>query len=99
MDGIAAGSSSGTRWRGRAISGEDIVDHPFLFLAEPLGLQVEHRPVAAAKRHEFVVAAQLAHTPVCNHAEAVSQPHRGEAVRYQDGGAVPRRLEDAFEDL
>src|SRR4051812_48537304 len=52
----ASGATPGDR-----TSDEDIVRHPFLILGslESLGLEVEHREVAASERHQLVVCAKL----------------------------------------
>src|SRR5678816_3388168 len=53
-----SGGGSGSIPPGR--SGEDVIRHPFLVIGrdEPLRLQVEHRPVAPAERHQLVVSAE-----------------------------------------
>src|SRR6202023_404292 len=53
-------------------------------IAEARRLQLEHRPVAAAGSHQLVVAAQLDHPPLQEHAEAIGEAHGREAVRDQD---------------
>ena len=74
------------RRRGRA-SGEDVIARPpprRSVDAEALRLQVEHRAVAAAPRHQLVVRAELDDAPVLEHADAVGVAHRREPVRDQD---------------
>ena len=73
---------------------------PFLvFAAEALRLQIEHRPVAAVERHQLVVRAELDDLAVLEHADPIGVAHGREAVRDQDGRAVPRRGQEALEDL
>src|SRR5581483_12314533 len=69
------------------------------FSAEALRLQVEHRAVASAERHELVVRAELDHAPLLEHADAIRMADGGEPVRNQDRRAVAGRLENAIEDL
>ena len=68
-------------------------------VAEALRLQVEHRPVAAALRHQLVVRAELDDPAVLEDADAIGLADGREAVRDQDGRAVPRGGQDALEDL
>src|SRR5215210_7017824 len=90
MDGNAGGRPSG----------EDVIDDSLLVLRrEALGLEIEHRPVAAAERHQLLMGAELDHPAVLQHTDAVGMAHRREAVRDEDGRAVPGGGEDAFEDL
>src|SRR5262245_60690849 len=49
-------------------------------VAEPAGLELEHRAVAAAPGHELVVAAQLDHPTGLQHTDAVGVAHGGEPV-------------------
>ena len=65
---------------------------PFL-LGEALGLQVEHGPIASLERHQLVVGAELGDPTVLEDADAVGAPHGREAVRDEDRGALPRRVE------
>src|SRR5258708_9220871 len=60
-------------------------------VAEARRLQLEHRPVAAAGGHQLVVGAELDHSAVLEHADAVGVAHRREAMRDQDGGGVAGR--------
>src|SRR5262249_17246181 len=64
---------------------------------EALCLQIEHRSVTPAKRHQLVVCAELNHTAMFEDANAVGMPDGGESMRDQDGGAVPRRRKEAVE--
>src|SRR5215472_4204312 len=85
-------------------SGEDIEDQLLLaFLrcacGEPLGLQREHRPVAAARRQQLVVAAELGHHAVLDHGYLIDVPDGREPVRDQDRRAPPGGCQDAVEDL
>ena len=57
-------------------------------LDEARRLQLEHRAVAAAVGHQLVVGAELDHPAVLDHADAVGQAHRREAVRHEDRRAV-----------
>src|SRR5215469_8982543 len=81
--------------------GEDVIRHAFLFRRgrEALCLQIEHRSVAPAKRHQLVVCAELNHPAMFENADAVRLPDRGESMRDEDGGAVPRRAQQAVENL
>src|SRR5215210_5113274 len=101
MDGSAGGKPSPCAtapWR--ELSGEDVIDGSLLVLRrEALGLEIEHRPVAAAERHQLLMGAELDHPAVLQHTDAVGMAHRREAVRDEDGRAVPGGGEDAFEDL
>src|SRR5512139_2973583 len=101
MAGMAEGRSSVGRGEPRAVSSEDIVDHPFLVFGsgEALSLEVEHGAVTAAKLHQLVVGAELNHAAVFDDADAVGLADGGEAVGDEDGGAAVGGLEDAFEDL
>src|SRR5215469_3117117 len=88
----------------RSSSGEDIEGHLFLAflgraLGEPLRLQREHRPVAAAQFHQLVVAAELDDGPVLHDRDPVDVPDRGEPVRDEDRRDRSRGREDPFEDL
>src|SRR5947209_7028597 len=58
-------------------------------------LQLEHRAVAAAGRHQLVVRAELDHPAVLEHADAVGVTHRREAMGDEDRGGMTRRREDA----
>src|SRR5207237_5432435 len=53
--------------------GKEVIDRPFLVLArpEPLRLQIEHRLIASALRHQLVVRPALDHLPVFEHAAAI----------------------------
>ena len=62
-------------------------------------LQIEHGPIAPGERHQLVVCAELDDPAVLKHADAIGMADRGEAMRDQDGGAVPCRREQAIEDL
>src|SRR5512146_2325566 len=68
---VAASPVAGSR------SGEDVIDHLGIVIlvgqpgGEALGLQVEHRAVATAARHQLVVAAQLHDPTVFDHADPV----------------------------
>ena len=45
-------------------------------LGEALRLQIEHRPVAPAERHQFVVRAELDDAAVFEHADAIGLANR-----------------------
>ena len=68
-------------------------------LDEPRRLEVEHRAVAPAARHQLVVRAELDDGAVLEHADAVGLAHGREAVRDEDRRAAARGVEDALEDL
>ena len=67
--------------------------------AEALRLQVEHRAIPAVLRHQLVVRSELDDLAVLEHADAIGEAHGGEAVRDEDRRAMPRRGENALEDL
>src|SRR5580698_5225482 len=92
MDDSAGGSGSS--------SGEGLIRGALLFgQMEALRLQVEHGPVAAAQGHQLVVRTQLDDAAVLQHADAVGMADGGEAMRDQDGRALPGRGQQAIEDL
>src|SRR5438105_12192022 len=64
--------------------GEGFVHHPLLGLVEPPGLELEHRPVAAAERHQLVVRAQLDDAAALQHADAVGVAYGREPVRDEE---------------
>src|SRR5713226_8029461 len=80
MDDSAGGSGSivpGVRSR----SGEDVIRRALLFRNdEALRLQIEHRPVTPAERHQLVVRAELDDPAVLEHADAIGMADRGEAM-------------------
>ena len=87
---------------GRAISirrGRHTSCPPLLRNVETLCLQIEHRPIAPAERHQFVVRAELDDSAVLEHADAIGMADGGEAMRDQNGRAMPRRGEQAIEDF
>src|SRR5881628_419046 len=82
-------------------SGEEIVSGS-LFVrggAEPFGLQVEHRAIAPALRHQLVVGAQLDNPAVLEHTDAVGVTHSRKPMRDQDRRRPTGGREDAVEDL
>src|SRR5687768_7768590 len=100
IDESAGGRGSIAATGAASRSGEDVIDHALFFFGdEPLRLQIEHRLVAAASRHQLVVSAQLDHAALLEHANAVGVAHGGEAMRDQDRGGVAGGGEDALEDL
>src|SRR5437867_2784637 len=101
MDERAGGRGEIDRTPVSAGTLEDLIGLPFLVLrrAEPLRLQVEHRPIAAAPDHQLAVRAELHDATVLHHADAVGLAHRGEAVRDENGRAWAGRGENAIEDL
>ncbi len=74
---------------------------PFIVLrrVEPLRLQIEHRPVAAALRHQLVVRAELDDAAVLEDADAIGVTDGREAMRDEDRRAAARRGKDAIENL
>src|SRR5215471_19522703 len=79
---------------------EDIIGLALLLgFVEVLRLQVEHRAIAPAERHQLVVRAEFGDAAVFEHADAVGVAHGRETVRDQDGGVVPGRGEQAVEDF
>src|SRR3954464_14003806 len=95
IDDSAGGRSSCGR------SGEDVILLALLVLGgvEPLRLQIEHRLIPSAERHQLVVRAELDDASLLEDADAIGLPHGGKAMRDQDRRRVPRRGEDALEDL
>src|SRR5689334_13960894 len=75
--------------------------HALLFLrfAEALCLKIEHRSVAAVLCHQLVVRPELNDASVLEHANAIGEAHRREAMRYENRRTLSRRCEDALEDL
>src|SRR6516165_2797001 len=94
----SAGGSGAIDW---PRLGEDVIRRALLVgcNSEALCLQIEHRSVAPAKRHQLVVCAELNHTAMFENANTVGMPNGGESMRDQDGGAVPRRRQKAVENL
>src|SRR5690349_16929636 len=80
---------------------EDVIGHAFLFRwgGEALRLQIEHRPVAPVELHQFVVRAELNHASMFKDADAVRVTDGRKSMRDQDGRAVPRRCQQAVENL
>ena len=70
-----------------------------LVVVEARRLEVEHRAVAAAERHQLVVGAELDDPAVLDHADAVGAAHGREPVRDEDRRAAPRGVEQPVEDL
>src|SRR5262249_6155105 len=101
IDESIGGSSSRTRGRATDASGEDVIHLAFFVRldVEALRLQLEHRAIAAAERHQLVVRAELDHAAVFEDADPVRVAHRREAMRDQDRGPLARFFEDAIEDL
>src|SRR5262245_45648549 len=64
-------------------SREHVIGLPFFVFArvEPLCLQIEHRLVAAAFRHQLVMSPQFDHLAVLEHANAFRMADSGEPVR------------------
>src|SRR5580704_13454555 len=93
MDASAGGSGA------MAVS-EGFISGALLFRdVETLGLKVEHGPITPAESHQFVVGAKLDYPAVLKHADTIGLPDRGEPMRDQDGGAMPRGSEQTLEDL
>jgi hypothetical protein len=79
---------------------EDVIGNALLFgICEALRLQIEHRPIAAAERHQLVVRAKLDHPAVFQHADPVGVANRLKAMRDQNGCAMPSGREQALENL
>ena len=76
MEESAGGSSS------LGVSGEDVILAALLVLGrgEPLRLQIEHRAIAAAERHELFVRSELHDFPVLEDTDAVRVANRRKAV-------------------
>src|SRR5882757_3444240 len=96
IDDRAGGSGSIVRSR----SGEDVICRTLLVRdVEALCLQIEHRPIASGERHELVVRAKLDDLSAFKHTDTIGMADGGEAMRDQDGRAMPRRGEQPIEDL
>src|SRR6267143_6005825 len=96
IEDSAGGSGSIARFR----SGEDVICRALLLRdVEALRLQIEHRSIAPRERHQLVVRAEFDDPAVLQHADTIGVAHRGEAMRDQDGRAMPRRGEQAIENL
>src|ERR687897_154526 len=97
MDDNAGGSGSIARSRLR----EDVIRRALLiaWCRESLCLQVEHRSIASAERDQLVVRAQLHHAAVLQHADTIRMAHGREAMRDEDGRALPGRGEQTVEYL
>src|ERR1700722_3061177 len=97
IDDSAGGSGSIARSR----SGENVIRRALLVArdVEALRLQIEHGPIAPGERHELIVRAELDDPALLNHANTVGVADRREAMRNQDGSAMPRRGQQAIEDL
>ena len=85
----------------RCASDEDVIRLPFLVFSrvEPPGLQVEHRLVRSANRHQLVVRAGLDDAAALDDADAVGVADGGEAMRDENRRGVAGRLEYAVEDF
>src|SRR6202050_4169425 len=100
IDDIAGGSGSIVCSTARFRSGEDVIGRPLLVgNIESLRLQFEHRSVAAAERHQFIVRAEVYHAAVLQHTDTISMADGGEAMGDQDGRAMPCRGQQVIEDL
>src|SRR6266436_4969936 len=100
IEDSAGGSGSIFPVPARFRSGEDIIGRALLVGdVEALRLQIEHRPIAPAECHEFVMRAKFDDPAMLEHADAISMAHGREAMRNQDGRAMPRCGEQAIEDL
>src|ERR1019366_5053170 len=77
IDDSAGGSGSMARSR----SGENVIRRALLAVrgVEALRLQIEHRPIAPAMRHQLVVRAELDDPAVLEHADAIGLADGGEA--------------------
>src|ERR1700724_3537237 len=97
IDESAGGSGSIARPR----SGEDVIRCALLVVrdVETLRLQIKHRAIAPRARHQLIVGTDLDDAPVLEHANAIGMADRGEAMRNQNGRAMPSRSEQAIEDL
>src|SRR5229473_5481908 len=97
IDASAGGSGSIARSR----LGEDVIGSAQLFVwnDEALRLQIEHRPIAPGEGYQLIVRAELDHPAVLEHADAIGMADRGEAMGDQDGRAMPRRGQQAIENL
>src|ERR1700736_1917987 len=97
IDDSAGGSGSIARSR----SGEDVIRRALLVVrnVESLRLQIEHGPIAPDERHQLVVRAELDDPAVLEHADTIGMADCREAMRDQNGGAMPSRREQTIEDL
>src|SRR5207245_6178033 len=84
----------------RLRSGEDVIRRALLLRdVKALRLQIEHRPVAPAERHQLFVRAEFDNPAVLKDADAISMANGREAMRNQDGGATPCCREQTIENL
>src|SRR5581483_2905399 len=97
IDESAGGSGS---MAGRA-SGEDVIRRALLIVwrVEALRLQLEHRAIAPAERHQFVVRPELDDPAALENTDPIRVAHGRETVRDQDRRAVARLREQSVEDL
>src|ERR1700730_15562367 len=97
IDDSAGGSGSIAPSR----SGEDVIRRALLVVRndESLRLQIEPGPRAPGQRHRLVVRAELDDPAVLEHADTIGMADCREAMRDHDGRAMPRRGEQAIEDL
>src|SRR4029077_3788038 len=81
--------------------GEDVICRalPIFRNIETLCLQIEHRPIAPAERHQFVVRTELNYAAMLEHADSISMTNRRESVRNQNGCAMPRGRKQTIEDF
>src|SRR5688572_6502561 len=96
----SAGGSGAMDSSTLSLSGEDVIRLTLLLGdVEALRLQIEHGSIASTERHQLVVRAKLDHPAVLQNADPIGMPDGGEAMRNQDGGAMPRGGEQTIEDL
>src|SRR5262245_4538479 len=100
-DSIGGSRSKRVSGAGTAVSAKDVIRRSiFVFSGvETLRLQFEHRSIAPALRHQLVVRTELDDASVLEHADPIGVTHRRKAMRNQNRRRVPRRREDAIEDL
>src|SRR5207248_8149916 len=61
-------------------SGEDVINCSFVFRnREAFCLQIEHRAIPAAFRHQLIVRAQFDHTAMLEHTDAIGVSDGGKA--------------------
>src|SRR6266478_521997 len=84
-----------------ARSGKDVIGGalPVFRDVKALRLQIEHLPITPGSAHQLVVRAELNDPATLEHADTIGLADGREAMRNQDGRAMPCRGEQTIEDL